>query len=70
MRKSGVILAGAVCFDLGVMFVSGQPAEAGRYLKVHVPDDATACVNNGGTVVNRNGQKYCNTTKQNTPAKR
>ena len=69
MRKFGVVLAGAVCFDLGVMVVSSQAAQTG-FLKIDAVNTAAACVNNGGKVVDKDGQKYCETTKQGAPAKK
>lgn len=71
MRKSGIILASAaICFDLGVMVVPSQAA-VDMFLKIdNVKNTAATCVKNKGTVVEKDGQKFCKTTKPDAPAKK
>jgi hypothetical protein len=83
MRKEiGLILAGAVAFNLGTVVVPAQGADA-NYLKIDGRDmesvafnfqkfdvgDASAanrCVAGKGTLVEFKGDKYCRTNKTGT----
>jgi hypothetical protein len=65
MKKIGVLI-GAAVFDLGVIAISGQAAQAADMFlkwKLDAVKTAAACTKDGGTVVDENGQKYCQTTK-------
>jgi hypothetical protein len=71
MKKIGLILAGAMVFDLGVVVATGQaavdaflkidPAQNHSALKIKLDrvNDAAVCQAHGGTVSNMGGQDYC-----------
>ncbi len=83
MRKEvGLLLASAVCFDLGVVSVQAQQAAVDYFLKIEGIDSnhnfqkldmanpaaAKTCVGGKGTLVEFKGTKYCRTDKTALPS--
>jgi hypothetical protein len=71
MNKIGLILAGAVVFDLGLVVTSSQAAydaflkidstqpHAALKIKLTKVEDVTLCTNHGGTVSRAGADQYC-----------
>jgi len=77
-KELGLMLMGAVCFDLGVLVIPARAADVDYYMKidnmhtvsfnfVKIEIDyaaaAKACTGAGGTPVDFKGTKYCRTQK-------
>ncbi len=77
-KEVGLVLAGALCFDLGVVVVPARAQDSTfmkienlspsqEYLKIKMDDvlvSSKACVSNKGTLVEFKGTKYCQSAQK------